>query len=497
MSTFCTIKQAADALNVSEQRVRTLCREGVLEAQKIGSAWLIPAANLTRYGLASAHQVAEDHPCYTPAPVASERSAKPSKPAKPIALSFFSGAMGLDLGIEQAGFDIRLACEVDKYCRQTIALNRPDVALIGDITDYSPAQVMRYAGLELGQEVDLIVGGPPCQAFSTAGKRNGFNDERGNAFLTYLETAFAIRPRYLVIENVRGLLSCPMNRPHERRGPEFPDLTLDELPGGALNFVLSEIRRHGYGYSFNLYNAANFGTPQVRERVVIVCARDGSRPPYLPPSHAEDALTGQTGLKRWKTFRQAVKGLAEQQHHLNFPEKRLRYYRLLSEGQNWRALPEDVQKEAMGASYYAGGGKTGFLRRLAWDKPSPTLVTHPAMPATDLAHPSEDRPLSIEEYKRLQEFPDDWALAGPLIEQYKQVGNAVPASLGRAIGQTVMALLKSHDVAEFPGFSYSRYKNTRDVEWEAQFRRTAYTAVSGAASHANPTPERPAQASLF
>jgi DNA (cytosine-5)-methyltransferase 1 len=365
------------------------------------------------------------------------------------------------------------------------------MALIGDINDYSPAQVMRYAGLELGQDVDLIVGGPPCQAFSTAGKRNGFNDERGNAFLTYLSVAFAIQPRYLVIENVRGLLSCPMkHRPHELRGPEFPDLTLDELPGGALHFVLNEIRRHGYGYSFNLYNAANFGTPQVRERVVIVCARDGSRPPLLPPSHSEQ---GEHGLKKWKTFRQATKGL-EDHHHLTFPEKRLRYYRLLREGQNWKHLPDELQKEAMGKSYDAGGGKTGFLRRLAWDKPSPTLVTHPAMPATDLAHPLEDRPLSVEEYKRLQEFPDDWTLAGPMVEQYKQIGNAVPASLGRTIGQTVMALLKGHTVPELPGFAYSRYKNTRDAEWEAQFLRSA---GASATTYAPGSAHQPVQTSLF
>ncbi len=487
MRTHHTIKEAADRLHISEQRVRTLCREGTLEAEKIGATWLISADSLNHYGLTRAHQVAEDHPLYA----RSDAETVPHPSHKPIALSFFSGAMGLDLGIEQAGFDIRLACEVDKYCRQTIALNRPHMALIGDINDYSPAQVMRYAGLELGQNVDLIVGGPPCQAFSTAGKRNGFNDERGNAFLTYLSLAFAIRPRYLVIENVRGLLSCPMkHRPHELRGPEFPDLTLDELPGGALHFVLNEIRRHGYGYSFNLYNAANFGTPQVRERVVIVCSRDGSRPPLLPPSHSDHSAHG---LQPWRTFRQATEGVAEH-HHLNFPEKRLRYYRLLTEGQNWKHLPDELQKEAMGNAYYAGGGKTGFLRRLAWDKPSPTLVTHPAMPATDLAHPQEDRPLSVEEYKRLQEFPDDWALAGPLVEQYKQIGNAVPASLGRAIGQTVMALLNGQTVAQMPGFAYSRYKNTCDGDWEAQFLRSAADVPSKPETVTTPTP---VQAELF
>lgn len=472
VSTKLTIKDAAKTLNVSVQRVRTLCREGLIVAEKIGTSWFIDSESLSKYGLTTAHTIAEDHPVYM------------QKNNSPIALSFFSGAMGLDLGIERAGFDIRLACEVDKYCRQTIALNKPDMALIGDINNYSADDVLHYAGLTRNDDVDLIMGGPPCQAFSTAGKRNGFNDDRGNAFLTYLDIALNIRPKVLVIENVRGLLSCPMtHRPHDMRGDSYPDLTLDELPGGALNFVLNRLEHAGYNYSFNLYNAANFGTPQSRERVIIICCRDGTKPPFLVPTHSEN---GTYGLKKWRTFRQATKGLVEHTH-LNFPEKRLVYYRLLKEGQNWRHLPEDLQKEAMGKSFYSGGGKTGFLRRLAWDKPSPTLVTHPAMPATDLAHPEEDRPLSIQEYRALQEFPDSWQFTGPLLEQYKQIGNAVPASLGFAVGKLAMQLVNQAEIEQVNGFNYSRYKYTSDSEWKQQFLK-----ISGQNSS-----EHPVQTSLF
>jgi DNA (cytosine-5)-methyltransferase 1 len=458
MGTEITISEAAASLGVSEQRVRTLCREGVLASRKVGVSWLIEKQSLLYYGLVTAHKIAEDHPAYT------------AHRGKPIALSFFSGAMGLDLGIEQAGFDLRLACEIDKYSRQTITLNKPEMALIGDIAMYDPDDILRFAGLTRADDVDLIVGGPPCQAFSTAGRRNGFNDRRGNVFLTYLDIVLNIRPKYFVIENVRGLLSCPMShRPHDMRGPDYPDLSYDELPGGALYFVLSTIRHAGYAYSFNLYNAANFGSPQVRERVVIVCSRDGTKPPFLSPTHSQD---GSYGLKRWRTFREATHDLAVH-HHINFPEKRLAYYRMLKEGQNWRSLPEAMQREALGKSYFAGGGKTGFLRRLSWDKPAPTLVTHPAMPATDLAHPEVDRPLSIEEYKRLQEFPDTWMLAGPLIEQYRQVGNAIPVGFGRAIGTLIRALLNNDRADTIPGFSYSRYRNTSDTEWMAGFNRSS------------------------
>jgi len=457
MSTYISATDAANILNISPQRVRTLCREGDLDAKKIGNSWMVNADSVHHYGLTSAHTIAEDHPVY------GTRNTK-----KPIALSFFSGAMGLDLGIEKAGFDIRLACEIDKYCRQTITLNRPNMALLSDINDYSASDILKNAGLSKNDDIDLIMGGPPCQAFSTAGKRKAFNDDRGNVFLKYIDLALELNPKYIVIENVRGLLSCPMeHRPHEQRGPDYPDLSLDELKGGALNFVINRLKHSGYTYSFNLYNSANFGTPQVRERVIIICSKDGKKPPFLAPTHSEH---GEFKLPKWNTLKKTISGI-KKHHHLNFPEKRIKYYQMLKPGQNWKNLPVKLQKQAMGKSYYSGGGKTGFLRRLAWNKPSPTLVTHPAMPATDLAHPIKDRPLSIEEYKRIQEFPDNWELAGPLIQQYKQVGNAVPLSLGFSVGKLIIDLIQKKAVPCFPNFKYSRYKNTSDVDWEVHFNQ--------------------------
>lgn len=458
MSTEVTIKDAAKQLSISEQRVRTLCRQGELDSRKFGNSWIINAKSIDKYGLRTAHTIAEDHPVYN----------VNKKCKKPIALSFFSGAMGLDLGIEKSGFDVRLACEIDKYCRQTIALNKPNTALLTDINKYNADEVRLAAGLGKDEEIDLIMGGPPCQAFSTAGKRKGLNDERGNVFLKYIDLALELKPKYFVIENVRGLLSCPMeHRPHEKRSDDYPELGLDELKGGALNFIINRLEYSGYSYSFNLYNSANFGTPQIRERVIIICSRDGLKPPYLVPTHSE---SGDDGLRKWNTVKKAISNLTSHDH-LTFPEKRLKYYRMLTSGQNWKNLPIETQKEAMGKSFYSGGGKTGFLRRLSWDKPSPTLVTHPAMPATDLAHPVEDRPLSVQEYKRIQEFPDDWDLAGPIIQQYKQIGNAVPISMGNAVGALILNLINGVEVPSFNNFKYSRYKNTNDVDWKKQFKK--------------------------
>jgi DNA (cytosine-5)-methyltransferase 1 len=255
------------------------------------------------------------------------------------------------------------------------------------------------------------------------------------------------------------------HKPYDQKNSKYSVFSEDELKGGALNLIINKLKKFGYTYSFNLYNAANFGSPQTRERIIIICSRNGKTPPFLTPTHSEN---GEYGLPKWKTLESCLKNI-NKYDHLNFPEKRLKYYRMLKSGQNWRDLPEELQKEAMGKSYYLGGGKTGFLRRLAWDKPSPTLVTHPAMPATDLAHPEEDRPLSIQEYKRIQELPDDWEIAGSLIQQYKQVGNAVPVSLGSAVGKLIIDLINDDEIIQFNNFKFSRYQNTNHVDWEKQF----------------------------
>jgi DNA (cytosine-5)-methyltransferase 1 len=388
-----------------------------------------------------------------------------------IALSFFSGCLGLDLGLERAGIKSILACDFDKNCRETININRPELPTIDDILNYSTQQIRDIAGLAAGTCPDVIVGGPPCQAFSTAGKRAAFDDPRGNVFLHYIDLCLELAPKAIVIENVRGLLSAALkHRTHAERGIDYPTLSELEKPGSALMKVIKKLENSGYGVSFNLYNSANFGVPQKRERVILIALKNGLIAPFLKPTHSE---YGYFGLPKWKTFKEAINGLDNVEHtHLKFSEKRLKYYRMLKSGEYWKHLPtEEIKKEAMGKSYFSGGGKTGFYRRLDWNKPSPTLVTHPAMPATDLAHPEENRPLSIQEYKRVQQFPDDWILSGTIIQQYKQIGNAVPVGLGKAVGELLTEIIqqKNYSSEDFNDFSFSRYKNTDHINWRKKF----------------------------
>ena len=380
------------------------------------------------------------------------------------ALSFFTGAMGLDIGLEKSGIEIILVCESEKFIRETIKANNPKLKVLEDINKYSANDIRKAAGFKKNEKIDLIVGGPPCQAFSTAGKRLSINENRGVVFIKYLELIKKLNPTYFVIENVRGLLSVPLKHvPHNKRKRKLKTI---EQKGGTLEYILNYLKKCGYKISFNLYNSANFGTPQIRERVIII-GNQKDKLPYLSPTHSE---YGEHGLEKWKTFKHAAKGLGNIKHDfVNFPLSRIKYYKKLKEGQNWRNLPKALQKEAMGKSFFAGGGKTGFYRRLGWNKPSPTLVTDPTMPATDLAHPEKNRPLSIQEYKRIQQFPDDWILCGNLRQQYKQVGNAVPVGLGKAIGKLIVNHHLRKKIKVINNFKYSRYLNTSDADWNKDF----------------------------
>jgi DNA (cytosine-5)-methyltransferase 1 len=255
-----------------------------------------------------------------------------------------------------------------------------------------------------------------------------------------------IRPRFFLMENVRGLLSAPIrHRPHAQRGRGYPSLAEDERPGSALRLLLDAFKAVGYSVSYALLQAADYGVPQIRERVFFFGAREGSPPPFPPPTHDRD---GRDGLPHWRTLRDALAGLDDPApEYVAYSETRLRYLRLLGPGQNWRDLPADVRREAMGGAYFAGGGKCGFYRRLSWDEPSPTVTTAPHQKATDMCHPDELRPLSVRECARVQTFPDDWTFAGSTVAKYRQVGNAVPPLLAYAVALQLAKALRGEVLA--------------------------------------------------
>ncbi len=374
--------------------------------------------------------------------------------------------MGLDLGIEKAGFEIRVCVEMDKNAVATIRNNSKIPVIDRDICSVSTEEILDTARLSR-QDVSLVVGGPPCQAFSTAGRQRGLSDFRGHVILQYLRVISDIKPKYFVLENVRGLLSAKLNCVPD----EYQDYEqIKDKKGSVLTFLTDQFKKLGYSISYALLNAANYGVPEKRERVIVI-GHLGDRVPIPNPTHSE---YGSFGTLKWVSLKDALKGLgpAETMHYIPLRPKTIPYMRLLKEGQNWKDLPDEAAREAMGKAYLLGGGKTGFLRRLSFDEPAPTLVTSPTMPATLLCHPTELRPLSIEEYARIQQFPDKWKFIGSIESIYKQIGNAVPVGLGYAVGAQIMRHINNNigkDEEVNNMIPYSRYKNSVDNELSRLF----------------------------
>lgn len=382
------------------------------------------------------------------------------------AVSLFSGAMGLDLGVEKAGFKVAVCVEMDKNAVATIR-NNTDIPVIDrDINTVPTDEILATAGIGK-EDVTLVVGGPPCQAFSTAGRQRGLADFRGNVIIQYIRVVSDIMPEFFIMENVRGLLSAKLNAvPHEYAEYE----NIKDVKGSVFYLVTSEFAKLGYSISHALLDASNYGVPEKRERMVVI-GHLGKRVPVPSPTHSE---SGKGGTCRWATLRDAIGDLENRTdlHYIELRKKMYPYMRLLSEGQNWRSLPEELAREAMGKAYDLPGGKTGFLRRLKYDEPSPTLVTSPTMPATQLCHPTQLRPLAVEEYARIQQFPDTWVFSGRIENVYRQIGNAVPVGLGFAVGKQVMDTIKGNvDFGEETAnkIPYSRYKNTTDHKFSSMF----------------------------
>jgi DNA (cytosine-5)-methyltransferase 1 len=385
-----------------------------------------------------------------------------SKPYRVVSL--FSGGMGLDLGLERTGRFEVVACveKIPAFC-DTIRANiakgtlRPDLKVFEeDISSIDPADVLDAIGLQPG-EVDVVVGGPPCQSFSTAGKRGTVQDPRGTLLWQYLRFVEHMQPKFFLMENVRGLLSAALrhraiaDRP-EKGGPPLAD---DEQPGSVVRTFAHDLQKvadPGYHMDCFEVNSVNYGAPQIRERAIFIGNRFNARVDFPDPTHAaswaddsaSEGLFAAAGPKPlpWATLRDAIGDLQEENPVvMDFSPRKKGYLEMVPPGSNWRSLPEDVQRESMGRAWHAKGGRSGWWRRLTYDLPCPTLVTMPNHASTSLCHPTETRALSIREYARIQEFPDDWVFAGRTSEQYAQVGNAVPVRLGVVAGQVIAEAL--------------------------------------------------------
>lgn len=337
-----------------------------------------------------------------------------TRPLRPYtSIELFAGGGGLALGMELAGFEHLLLCEINKDACATLRHNRPNWQILQeDITnvDFTPWR----------DNVDLLTGGFPCQAFSYAGKQGGFGDTRGTLFFELARALDEIRPKVLLAENVKGLLS------HNE--------------GKTLSTIQAHIKELGYTLvGPRVLKALMYQVPQKRERLIFVAIRNDlvERMTYNWPSPYNRIMTLRDAFYKGDLYDNDVP-LSEGQV---YPESKRVVMDLVPEGGFWRDLPIEVQKAYMGKSFYLGGGKTGMARRLAMDEPSLTLTCAPAQKQTERCHPIETRPLSVREYARIQTFPDNWVFKGSTSVQYKQIGNAVPVNLAWAIGRALVRML--------------------------------------------------------
>ena len=394
-------------------------------------------------------------------------------PSRPLTnFSLFSGAGGLDIGLGRAGFQTRVCVENDKHCKLTLEANQGKLSdaefqILGDITELEPFDLLEMGGLKQG-EVDLVSGGPPCQAFSTAGHRQSINDPRGQLFTQFARMVEGVLPRFFVVENVKGLTSAAIrHRPLDQRTDDHPPLTEQEELGSFLKLkVLPRFGAMGYQVIYGTLNALDYGAAQDRERFFIIGSRDSeirtgnqlrlfsknndlpSIKKFIPATHNRKAANGPT---KPTTLGVVIRDIEDcPGDYIPYSPERERLYRAIPEGCNWRylrdsGLPDGTVKEYLGGAYSSTGGRVGFWRRLDYAKWAPTLTTSPVQKATGLCHPKRDRPLSINEYKRIQGFPDDWELAGSLASQYRQLGNAVPTQLGEAVGRAISDIIYKLD----------------------------------------------------
>ena len=363
-------------------------------------------------------------------------------------VSLFSGAMGLDLGFEREGFEIKVTLDINKDVIETIKKNRPNIPVIGkSIFDVKTEDILKKAGLEVG-EATIITGGPPCQPFSTAGKRLSISEKKGQAVFEFIRVIKEAQPRFFMFENVKGLVSAAIKHVsfYERIKKKDEELAPEERLGSAFEVILDEFRETNYGLNYEVVNSADYGSPQKRRRLILFGSRDGKEIPMPSPTHGSKKEVDVVQEKRrpWVTLREALKDIDDPNpEFLPFPSWG-KYMKYIPEGGDWRDLPKELKKEAMKGAYFSQGGRTGYFRRLSWDKPSPTLLTSPVFKGTVLGHPEKDRPLSIREYARIQGFPDEWEFVDHIATKYRLIGEAVPVQLSSALARQIKIEVKEN-----------------------------------------------------
>lgn len=352
-------------------------------------------------------------------------------------IDLFAGIGGLSLGLERAGLRCIGALDNWKVATETFAANHGNRSVVcGDITSLPAQQFLERVGVSK-QMVDGIVGGPPCQGFSTVGKR-WQDDPRNSLWLHFLSYVEHIRPTFVVIENVEGLAVMASGK--------FPLM------------IQSSLHDLGYSATWDVVYSANYGVPQLRKRFLMVAILEGYGKPSLPPTtHSEQGSI--FGEEAWVSVADAISDLPSlgsgesATQYLSSPETNyqremrgnstillhheaarhpphlVKALSFIPDGGNRKSIPDQYQPKS--------GFHNSYARLASW-KPAIAVTSNMRKPSSARAtHPFQNRGLTVREGMRLQSFPDNFKLCGSRTNQYLQVGNAVPPRLGEAIGRHI------------------------------------------------------------
>lgn len=354
----------------------------------------------------------------------------------PTLVSLFTGAGGLDIGLELAGFRTVAAVDSDSDCIATLRLNQ-ERALAGrvacrllteakilqaNVEDLAPKD-MRSEGADPAWSPDVVAGGPPCQPFSSAGRMLSLNDPRGRLFEHFVRLAKGLKPRVILFENVRGLVTAL--GPHGR-------------PGEAAALVKEAFESVGYATTFALLNGADYGAPQRRVRLFMMATRNTALPTFPTVTHGERAEATLFGQQApWVTlgdFLNTIPPADEADIDLPSP-----------------ALNELLKNVPAGSGLKSAGAREATRPGGHWGYKQGTFVADPSKPArTVTAAATQDwirdaqgrlRRLTWRECAALQGFPTDWQFVGNKVSRFRQIGNAVPVVFGRVLGEALLRVL--------------------------------------------------------
>ena len=311
-------------------------------------------------------------------------------------VSLFSGAGGLDLGFKEAGFQIVWANDFDKDAVDTYKLNVGSECVCGDISQIPSSDI---------PDCDVIVGGFPCQGFSVANTKRNVLDERNKLYLQYIRILKDKKPKFFVAENVKGILSLGH--------------------GEVIKAIVNDFSEVGYDVQYRLLNAADYGVPQLRQRVIIVGVRKDLNISfeYPAPSYSQN---GENGLRPWVTVSDALK---------NIPDP---------DGPDADSVPNnDYSKYKMLLNGYLGKRPTNP------ERPAPTVTARGDRKGgvVVLPHPNGKRRMTVRELAAIQSFPLQFRFSGSRTDCYRQIGNAVPVLLSKAIASALKETIEevSHE----------------------------------------------------